>query len=113
MEWRARARRIIESVPELSRKKGILTPEEVRILESVRSAMETTGRHTNGDERLNVVDMVYWQKSCTLRGAALQLRYSYDTVQEWHAEFISLVDAYYRILGRNDRGQVEAPPLNK
>ena len=98
--WRARARRIIESAPALNRKETALSAEENRMLESVRNAIESLGRYSNCRERLEVVDMVYWRHECTLRGAAERLHYSYQTVQEWNAEFLGLVDAFFRVASK-------------
>lgn len=125
--WRERARRIIEAYPALLRKESQLhscrvTPvysglpggnamtrttkdnvsrelclEDQRKLNSVKHAIATTSRYRNSEDRVKVVDLVYWKKTHTLQGAAQICSYSYDTVQEWNADFIALVDAYYRI----------------
>ena len=94
--WRERARRMIEAAPGLERRGEALTEAEQRVLASVRNAVATTGRYSNAEDRMKVIDMVYWRKATSLRGAAICCRYSYDTVQEWNADFVGLVDAYYR-----------------
>lgn len=126
--WREKAKRIIEAYPALLREENELRsaritpvyngmpggggagrstegaalkeldPEWQRRLDSVRNAIATTNRYRNGKDRLKVIDLVYWKKTHTLQGAALSCNYCYDTVQEWNAAFIELVDAYYRVL---------------
>ena len=125
--WRERTKRIIEAYPALLREKAevqaaritpaynsmpgsneasrttegtalqTLPPESQRMLDAVERAIATTGRYRNSHHRLRVVDLVYWKRTHDLQGAAIMCHYSYDTVQEWNADFIELVDAYYRI----------------
>ena len=125
--WRERTKRIIEAYPQLKRELNELqaakvTPnyngmpgsqeagrttegtalrtlpaESQRMLDAVEKAIATTGRYRNSHHRLRIVDLVYWKKTHNLQGAAIKFHYSYDTVQEWNADFIELVDAYMRI----------------
>ncbi len=74
-----------------------LSPGDQRALDAVRKAISTTGRYRNSKDRLRVIDLVYWKDTHDLHGAALKFHYSYDTVQDWNAAFIDLVDAYMRI----------------
>ena len=74
-----------------------LSPGDQRALDAVRKAISTTGRYRNSKDRLRVIDAVYWKDELTLHGAALKFHYSYDTVQDWNAAFIDLVDAYMRV----------------
>lgn len=74
-----------------------LQPEDQRALDAVRKAILTTGRYRNSKDRMRVIDLVYWKQTHDLHGAADQCHYGYDTVQEWNAAFIELVDAYLRI----------------
>lgn len=74
-----------------------LSPDKQRKLDAVNRAIATTGRYRNAKERLRVIDLVYWQQTHTLQGAALYCHYSYDTAAEWNAAFIELVDAYMRV----------------
>lgn len=74
-----------------------LPPDKQRKLDAVRRAISTTGRYRNAKDRLKVIDLVYWQQTHTLQGAAQLCHYSWETAQEWNAAFIELVDAYMRI----------------
>ena len=50
--------------------------------------------YANGKERLAVVDMVFWKRSCTvLEAAAL-----FPLARQWHKEFILLTAANYGLL---------------
>ena len=65
-----------------------------REYEAVRRAVEQTMGYANGKERLAVVDMVFWKRSCTvLEAAAL-----FPLAREWHKEFILLTAANYGLL---------------
>lgn len=76
-----------------------LPKEKSKQFNAVRQAIKCTKRrYDNADERLKVIDLVYWTESHDLQGAALKVGYSYDTVQEWHSEFIKMVDAFYLVL---------------
>lgn len=74
-----------------------LSPGDQRALDAVRKAISTTGRYRNSKDRLKVIDLVYWKGTHDLHGAADQCHYSYESVQEWNAAFIELVDAYMRV----------------
>ena len=59
--------------------------------DAVRAAIEQTGRMSNGHDRMRVIELVYWKKTCALKYAGLHVRYSEDTAQNWHADFIRAV----------------------
>lgn len=58
---------------------------------AVKSAIENTSKMNNGDDRLKIVDLVFWKRTHTLPGAAMQIPCSERTAQEWHRQFIRLV----------------------
>ena len=66
-----------------------------REYEAVRRAIAITERYRNGQDRLNVVRLVLWDRSHTLEGAALCVPVSYDTAQNWQCDFIHLVAKNY------------------
>ena len=74
-----------------------LPPGSQRELDAVRKAISTTDRYRNSRDRLKVIDLVYWKQTHDLHGAAMRCHYSYESVQEWNAAFIELVDAYMRV----------------
>ena len=66
---------------------------------AVHAAIEQTERMCSGVNRLKVVDMVFWKRTHTLEGAALQIPCSYDTAQRYHADFIKTVAQNFRCDG--------------
>ena len=62
-----------------------------REVEAVRAAIEETRRMKRGDERLHLIDLVFWKKTHTLDGACRACHVSERTGRRWHTEFIHLV----------------------
>lgn len=69
-----------------------------RELEAVRQAIEETRALPNGEERLEMVKLVFWKKTHTLDGAAMELHWSTRKLVEWHGEFIRCVAKYFGLL---------------
>lgn len=65
--------------------------------DAVRQAVEGTKRLVSGNDRLKIIDLVFWKQSHTLQGAAMETHISYDTVRNYQWEFIMLV-AYHKDL---------------
>ena len=75
-----------------------LAPSDQRQLDAVRMAISTTMRYRNGQERMRLVDMVFWRpRPYELRPAADRMHISYQTAKIWHSDFVALTDAYMRI----------------
>lgn len=68
-----------------------------REYDAVRNAASATASMKTGKDRLNIIDLVFWKKSHTLAGAAMQANISYDTAIGYHGDFIMLV-AYFKEL---------------
>ena len=62
-----------------------------------RREMEAV-RLDTGQERLQVIRCVFWDKTHTLEGAALKLHISYVTARRWHGEFIKKVAYFFGFL---------------
>lgn len=62
-----------------------------REYESVRLAIDQTMRLQNGRNRMRVIQLVFWARSHTLEGAALEVHCSERTARRWHTDFILLV----------------------
>lgn len=69
-----------------------------REYEAVRRAIEYTRHFKNGEERMKIIDLMYWKKSHTLAGAALQVGYGYDRARQIHQEFVVAVATYYGLM---------------
>lgn len=61
-----------------------------REMEAVRKAIEETKRLDTGEERLRMVQLVFWDRTHTLEGAAQKCHISYITACRWHKDFILL-----------------------
>ena len=68
-------------------------PERVTAEEraAIESAIEVTRRLVDGEDRLKIVDLVFFKETHTLAGSAVQVPCSIDTAQKYHADFIRLV----------------------
>ena len=69
-----------------------------RELEAVRQAIEETQGMPNGEERLEMVRLVFWKRTHTLEGAAMKCHVSYVTARRWHGEFIKGVAQTFGLL---------------
>lgn len=87
-------------------KENDLTGIDAREATAVKTAItKTTEFLDNGADRIQLIDAMYWKRTHTMEGAALQLNVSYRTARRWHVEFIKLV-AY-------EMGLEDAPPSDK
>lgn len=59
--------------------------------QAVMDAVAQTEAMCNGKERLRLVKIVFWSRTHTLEGAALELHCSDRTARRWHTDFILLV----------------------
>lgn len=59
--------------------------------QAIKQAIEYTETLCDGDERLKMIDLVFWSKSHTLSGAAIKGNISYETAVNWHRDFIKTV----------------------
>lgn len=71
-----------------------LSEHDEREYRAVRAAVRETSALPNGNARLTIIDLVYWKRVNTLRGAAKAVGYSYRWAKELHREFICLVAEY-------------------
>lgn len=70
------------------RKNMELTGTEMREAEAVKKAIESTMALKAGEERIALVDIIFWKRTHTIQGAAMLLHLSERTAQRWHSEFI-------------------------
>lgn len=72
----------------------------LREKEAVRAAIEATGRLDNGKDRLMVVDLVFWKRTHTLEGAAMQVPCSYEAAKRYQQRFIKQVAMNLNLLDK-------------
>ena len=94
--WWGYVKDIIRRYPSMRGKQ--LTGVALREYEAVQAAIEQAERMRNGAGRLRVVDLVFWKRTYTLPGAALQVPCSERTAQQWHADFIKAVARNFGLL---------------
>lgn len=58
---------------------------------AIKMAIEETEMLLDGKERMSVIDMVFFKKTHTLQGAALNIPCSYETAKKWQQQFIRCV----------------------
>lgn len=62
--------------------------------EAVAKAVEATRYLQDGDLRLKVIELFYWEKGYTMDGVALQIPVSTRIAWQWSSDFIHLVAGY-------------------
>ncbi len=60
---------------------------------AIESALKETEQLTNGQQRIKAIEDVYFKKTKTCEGVALELNFSNRTVQYWLNDFVNLVGA--------------------
>lgn len=75
-----------------------LTGQKRREYDAVENAICATKTRADGNERLQMVDRVFWAQTHTLQGAALAGHVSYETAVNWHRDFIKEVAANMGLL---------------
>lgn len=69
-----------------------------REMEAVRKAIEETQKLDNGEERLRMIRLVFWDRTHTLEGAAIKLHRCHRTLVQWSGDFIRCVAKNFGIL---------------
>lgn len=80
----------------INRYPGKTNEEETK---AVRIAVEETNRLLDGSDRMKVINMVFFKKTHTLQGAALNVPCSYETAKRWTQQFIRLVAKSFECCG--------------
>lgn len=55
---------------------------------AVNAAIDVAKERIYGDDMLKVIELVFWNQTHTLEGAALQIPCCWRTAQRWQSEFI-------------------------
>lgn len=69
-----------------------LPEKQQREVAAVRAAIVKTQALPDGDERMQMVRMVFWDRTHTLDGVALKLHRCLRTIKQWHGDFIREVE---------------------
>ncbi len=76
-----------------------LPPPDQTELDAVEHALRMMGLFRSGAKRRRMVELVYWRRTHTLYGAALEVGVSEETAKRWNAEFLLCVESYLRARG--------------
>ena len=70
----------------------VLPIDEQREFDAVRKALEETRKLKDGDDKIRLIRLYYWQRQkLTLKGAGIKVGISERTASRWHSEFVYLV----------------------
>lgn len=58
---------------------------------AIEKTLKETEKMQNGSERIKAIKLIYFDKTKTIDGVALELNYSRRTVQSWMMSFINSV----------------------
>lgn len=67
-----------------------LPPEDQRRLDAVAQALSISEHLTSGLARVKMIEMVYFRRSHTVEGAAMQIPCSVQTAKIWNSDFLLL-----------------------
>lgn len=85
-------REILKNYPEIMGKPAAeRTVNEQRRVEIVNRALDAVQHMTDAAHRQKVIELVYFQNSYTLYGAALQIPVGERTAQRWNAELMGVI----------------------
>ena len=68
-----------------------------REIKAVDDALKETEKMIDGDDRKKFIHMIFFKKSHTIAGAAMNIPISERTAQRWHSDFIRLVGYYLKL----------------
>ena len=74
--------------------RAMLQAEE-KEYEAVKMAIAKTEGGSDGKARINLIRLIYWDRTHTLEGAAQEVHVSYRTARRWHRAFIVAVGENY------------------
>ena len=68
-----------------------LTPHEENVISAVEFMMKMQCAYPNAQERMKMIKLVYFQRTHTLEGAAMECHYADRTVKRWNNEILTAV----------------------
>ena len=80
-----------------------LLPKSKQVeFDAVREAIAETEQAASGQERINLIRLVYWKHSHTLKGAAYKIGLSEQTAWFYHRDFMRLVGVHRGLITRDE-----------
>ena len=71
--------------------RSTLTEREENIINAVEFMLNMQRRYYNADARLRMLKLVYWSRTHTMQGAAMEVGYNINTVKSWNTEMLTAV----------------------
>lgn len=68
-----------------------LTEREENVVSAVEFMLNMQSRYYNADARMRMVRLVYWARTHTLQGAALEVGYNINTIKAWNTEMLTAI----------------------
>ena len=68
-----------------------LSPKDQKRFDAVDEAIRRTLEKPGGEDMVKVIDLVYFQKTHTLAGAAMEIPVSENTAGRWNGAFVRMV----------------------
>ena len=68
-----------------------LTPYEENVIAAVEFMMKMQCAYPNAEERMRMIKLVYFRRTHTLEGAAMECHYADRTVKRWNNEILTAV----------------------
>lgn len=86
--WNGIVKKMIMQYPELQND----TSTQAAIYKNaIDTALEETKQLPDGELRIKAIQKVYLDKTMTIEGVAIELNYSFRTMQRWLNSFVNLV----------------------
>lgn len=96
--WWSYAKAMIMAYPGRLQSDGPHKATTEREIAAVRQAIEETRKSHNGDVKMQVIDLLFWQKAVTLDGASEICYISPATAARYHRDFIRLVGKNFGLM---------------
>ena len=68
-----------------------LCPQDEAVITAVEFAQRMQATYPNGKERLRMMELVYFRRTHTLEGAAMECHYSVEAIKRWNNEILAAV----------------------
>ena len=121
MGWRSEARRALRDYPRIKRRQGdnemqitpvyggaavqhsasrttenvalrsTLTEREENVISAVEFMVAMQSRYYNAEARMKMLSLVYFRRTHTMQGAAMEVGYNINTVKSWNTEMLTAV----------------------
>jgi hypothetical protein len=92
--WIGYVKHIVAEYPRL---KGVDTPGAKRKRDAVEFAIAAVSGKPNAALRMKLLEIVFWRKTHTIGGAAMQIPCHVNTARIWQSDFLRLVAEYLNL----------------